>query len=108
MSSITEEFKGPNPLPDEDFVAFVDRMKVEGYRDDSLTREQHMKLPEHDWMVCKSWHCFSGNPINKERILKEMEAQRLARIAPLSASAAPPSVIQSQSLFTRAFRYFWG
>jgi hypothetical protein len=48
------------------------------YRDDTLTREQHLlRLPVHDWMVCKSWHCFHGNKLNwdHEKLVKYEQSQ---------------------------------
>lgn len=47
------------------------------FRDYTQTREQHLALPTHDWMVCKSWHCFHGNKLNwdPEKLAKYERSQ---------------------------------
>lgn len=53
------------------------------YRDYTQTREQHLALPKHDWMRCKSWHCFHGNELNwdqeKRDHMKTLEQQQRRR-----------------------------
>jgi hypothetical protein len=35
-------------------------------RDNNKSRELHLSTcPGHDWVICKSWHCFHGNELNR-------------------------------------------
>lgn len=75
-----------DPMSKDKAMIFWDDYKTKNaaLRVPNQTREEHLALPKHNWMQCKSFHCFHGNeanwtPEHKARIDKLYAPSMLSR-----------------------------